>query len=70
MWRQIRGMGLSYNYRMNCWPDEGQLYFQLAKSSQLVQAYKVAKEIMVRMGLSVKIGYALLMRTVIVLKMM
>ena len=47
MWRQIRGMGLSYNYRMICRPDNGHLYFQLFKSSQLIQAYRVAKEIMV-----------------------
>ena len=40
-------MGLSYNYRMDCYPDVGHLYFQLFKSTQLVQAYTVAKEIMV-----------------------
>lgn len=45
LWRQVRGMGLSYNYRMMCRPDNGHLYFQLFKSSQLVQAYKVSKEI-------------------------
>ena len=47
MWCQIRGQGLSYNYRIACKPDSGQLYFQLFKSAQLVQAYKVAMEIMV-----------------------
>ena len=50
MWRQVRGMGLSYNYRMACYPDVGHLYFELFKSSQLLQAYKVAKEIMVSEG--------------------
>lgn len=47
MWRQIRGMGLSYNYHMSCHPDQGQLYFHLFKSSQLVPAFKEAKDIMV-----------------------
>lgn len=47
LWRQVRGMGLSYNYRMACYPEQGHLYFQLFKSSQLVQAYKVSKGIVV-----------------------
>jgi len=51
MWRQIRGQGLSYNYRMVCKPDIGHLYFQLFKAAQLVQAYRVAMEIMVTMGM-------------------
>ena len=39
---------MSYNYSMSCTPGNGHLYFQLFKSSQLVQAYKVSKEIIVR----------------------
>ena len=48
MWRQIRGMGLSYHYSMRCAPDSGRLSFLLFKSAQLVKAYEVAMEIMVR----------------------
>ena len=47
MWRQIRGMGLSYDYSMRCTPESGQLAFNLFESSQLVEAYKVARQIMV-----------------------
>ncbi|XP_064646790.1 uncharacterized protein C05D11.1-like [Lineus longissimus] len=45
MWRQIRGLGLSYHYSISVQPETGQLYFVLYKSSQLVAAYKQAKEI-------------------------
>ncbi len=48
MWRQIRGMGLSYHYSMSASPESGKLTFVLYKSSQLVRAYEVAMEIMVR----------------------
>ena len=51
MWRQIRGMGLSYHYSMSCSPSEGLLYLVLYKSSQLVQAYDVARKILVSKGL-------------------
>lgn len=47
MWRQIRGMGLSYHYSMTCQEENGLLLFLLFKSSQLVQAYEVAREIVV-----------------------
>ena len=60
MWRQIRGMGLSYNYRMYCSPESGQMYFQLFKSSQLVQAYQVAREIMVHLSLSLSLSFLFL----------
>ena len=32
---------------MNCFPDEGQIYFHLMWSSQLVEAFEVAKGIVV-----------------------
>ena len=47
MWRQIRGMGLSYHYSMSCSPSEGLLYLVLYKSTQVVQAYDVARKILV-----------------------
>ena len=66
MWRQIRGMGLSYHYRcgrgsgrglitnslsfpysLSISPETGHLSFVLFKSSQLVQAYEVARDIVV-----------------------
>ena len=50
MWRQIRGMGLAYHYSMRCVPSEGLLYLQLYKASQLVQAYDVARKIVVSHG--------------------
>jgi Zn-dependent M16 (insulinase) family peptidase len=45
MWKQIRGQGLSYHYRMYMKPETGLLYFILAKSSHLVDAYKEAYKI-------------------------
>ncbi len=47
MWRQIRGMGLSYHYNISANPESGKLTFVLFKSSHLVKAYEVAKEILV-----------------------
>ncbi len=47
MWRQIRGMGLSYGYFISASPESGKLTFVLSRSSQLVKAYEVAMEIMV-----------------------
>lgn len=46
LWRQIRGSGLSYNYRVNVSPNTGKIYFVLAKSTHIFEAYKKAKEIM------------------------
>ncbi|XP_013400143.1 uncharacterized protein C05D11.1 [Lingula anatina] len=43
MWRQIRGMGLSYGYRMSIKQETGQLYFILSRAAQLSNAYKQAK---------------------------
>eukprot|EP00731_Ephydatia_muelleri_P024861 Em0016g1132a len=45
MWRQIRGMGLSYGYRLECKPEDGLLYFMLLKASHVVQGYEAAKNI-------------------------
>ncbi|XP_033646112.1 uncharacterized protein C05D11.1-like [Asterias rubens] len=45
MWKQIRGLGLAYHYRMYCRPEEGLLYFQLFKCTHVVNAYKQAIEI-------------------------
>lgn len=45
MWRQIRGMGLSYGYRLECKPEDGLLYFRLLRSSHVMQAYEAAKKI-------------------------
>ena len=47
MWRQVRGLGLAYHYSMYVKPDTGLLYFILFKSTHVVNAYKVAKEIVV-----------------------
>lgn len=46
MWRQIRGLGLSYHYSMFCDPEQGLIFFILFKASHLVKAYEQAKEIM------------------------
>lgn len=45
MWRQIRGMGLSYSYNISIQVSEGLLYFILFKSSHVVAAYREAQKI-------------------------
>ncbi|EDV28100.1 uncharacterized protein TRIADDRAFT_21141 [Trichoplax adhaerens] len=45
MWRQIRGLGLSYHYSMHYSVEHGLLYLKLFKSTQLVNAYREAKTI-------------------------
>ncbi|KAJ8023724.1 hypothetical protein HOLleu_36243 [Holothuria leucospilota] len=45
MWKQIRGMGLAYHYRMHVKPEEGLLYLQLFKCTHVVSAYKETKAI-------------------------
>jgi len=46
LWRQIRGAGLSYNYRIQLSPLTGKIIFALFKSTHICNAYKKAKEIM------------------------
>ncbi|XP_071830473.1 uncharacterized protein C05D11.1-like [Apostichopus japonicus] len=45
MWKQIRGLGLAYHYRMYIKPEEGLLYLQLFKCTHVVNAYRQAKTI-------------------------
>ncbi|XP_015753163.1 PREDICTED: uncharacterized protein C05D11.1-like [Acropora digitifera] len=45
IWRQVRGLGLSYGYAMRVNPENGLLYLQLIKSTHLVKAYKKTQEI-------------------------
>lgn len=39
LWRQVRGLGLSYGYSIQLSPSDGMMYFHLAKSAQVVAAY-------------------------------
>jgi len=48
LWRQIRGLGLSYHYSIQLSPSDGLMYFLLYKSSQIVAAYEKAVEILSR----------------------
>lgn len=45
LWRQIRGCGYSYHYKMSASPDSGKINFVLARSTHIFAAYKTAKEI-------------------------
>ncbi|XP_031560013.1 uncharacterized protein C05D11.1-like [Actinia tenebrosa] len=45
IWRQVRGLGLSYSYSMRVDPGQGSLIFMLARSTHLVKAYEKTKEI-------------------------
>jgi Zn-dependent M16 (insulinase) family peptidase len=47
MWRQIRGLGLSYGYSIVPRPHEALLYLSLYRSTNCVLAYKEAKNIVV-----------------------
>ena len=48
MWRKIRGAGLAYGYFIDAVISEGMLSFCLFKSSHPVNAFKAAKDIIVR----------------------
>lgn len=48
LWRQIRGLGLSYHYSIAVSPAEGLMYLILYKSTQLVAAYSKMIEIVNR----------------------
>ena len=48
MWKKIRGAGLAYGYYMRTNTNEGMLSFGLFKSSHPVNAFKAAKDIIVR----------------------
>ena len=48
MWKKIRGAGLAYGYYMRTNTNEGMLTFGLFKSSHPVNAFKAAKDIIVR----------------------
>lgn len=48
LWRQLRGLGLSYHYSIQLSPHDGLMYFLLYKSSHLFAAYSKAVEIVNR----------------------
>ncbi|XP_063241639.1 uncharacterized protein C05D11.1-like [Bacillus rossius redtenbacheri] len=45
MWRQIRGMGLSYGYSIVPKPNEGLLYMTFYRATNCVQAFKEASKL-------------------------
>lgn len=45
MWRQIRGVGLSYSYSISLQISEGLIYFILFKSTHVGPAYKASLDI-------------------------
>lgn len=45
MWKQIRGKGYSYNYRMLLKVQEGLLYLVYGRATNVVGAYKETKEL-------------------------
>jgi Zn-dependent M16 (insulinase) family peptidase len=47
MWRQVRGLGLSYGYSIIPRPQEGLLYLSFYRATNCVLAYKEAKNIVV-----------------------
>lgn len=47
MWRQIRGLGLAYNFMIFIDPDSGLMYFILSNATHLVKGYKEAYTIVV-----------------------
>lgn len=47
MWKQIRGQGFSYSYHMYSKPIDGLIYLDFYSSTNVVSAYKEAKNIVV-----------------------
>lgn len=47
LWRNIRGYGLAYHYNIVLNPNEGILQLYLFRSTDIVQAFRKTKEIMV-----------------------
>eukprot|EP00794_Sanderia_malayensis_P015884 gene15884-17484_t len=45
LWRQIRGLGLSYHYSISVDPSSGKLTFILMKSTHIFSAYQKGKQI-------------------------
>ena len=48
LWRQVRGQGLAYHYNISCSVSEGLLCLRLFRATQVLQAYIVARKILVR----------------------
>lgn len=48
MWKQIRGKGYAYGYRMNLVVEQGFLYLILTKSTNVVAAYEAAKTLVLQ----------------------
>lgn len=47
LWRNIRGFGLAYHYNIILHPNEGVLYLTLFRSTDIVQAFRKTKDIVV-----------------------
>ena len=47
MWKEIRGKGLAYNYRIQLNAGEGMLSLYLTRAAQPAQAYQEAMNIIV-----------------------
>ena len=47
MWREIRGKGLAYNYRLSLLVSEGTITLKLNKAAQLVSAYRETLKLLV-----------------------
>lgn len=49
LWRQIRGHGFAYGYNMIPKPNEGLLFFTLYRATNVVAAFREAKQIIVNL---------------------
>lgn len=47
MWKQVRGQGLSYSYKIFASPNEGLIFLTFFGATNLVGAYKETKKIIV-----------------------